>query len=158
MEANPPFQQTDQGKSYTDQQSPFASREAWTNQFSQNIRSAAAAAAARVSPDDELSDSSLGSAVGDVSPPVAAYPEVGQWVPPPAPRGPPPAPPMPIPPTAPSIFMPLSQQQAPADVTQNPWNDFADRTNDPLRRIPWQQRGNLASTKDRCFGFKNDGN
>ena len=92
-----------------------------------------------MSPDDELSDGS----VGDALPPVATYQEVGQWVPPPAPRVPPPAPTMPVSPSAPSIFMSLPQpQQAPADVTQNPWNDFADRTNDPLRRIPWPQTEN----------------
>ena len=104
-------------------------RDPWSEATAQGIGSAVAAT--RVSFDDELSDSSAGC--GGRRP--EAYPEVGQWVSPPAPKVPPPAPPI-------SMSLPQQQQRAPAGATQNPWNDFSDRGNDPLRRIPWQQREN----------------
>ena len=122
--------------------------------ISQGIRSAAAAA--RVSNDDELSDSSQGGG-GQLA---EAYPEVGHWLSPPTPKVPPPAPPtsMPLPQQQQRAAAGATQQQqrAPADATQNPWSDFRDVSNDPLRHIPWQQRETLASTKDRCLGFKKD--
>ena len=95
-------------------------RDPWSEATAQGVGSAVAAA--RVSNDDELSDSSASG---------TAYPEVGHWVSPPAPQVPPPAPPV-------SMPLPQPQQQAPTGASQHPWNGFSDRCNDPLRRIPWQ--------------------